>query len=87
MILEAAWKKDQGQSIRVEASLAKYYCAKEAFKVCDECMQIMGGVGYIDDCAISREWRDARMNRIGGGTDEIMIHATGREILKRYAAK
>ncbi len=87
MVYEAAWKKDNGISIRLEASFAKYYCARSAFKVIDDCMQVMGGIGYIDDCPISREWRDARMLRMGGGTDEIMIHATGRALLKQYARK
>jgi alkylation response protein AidB-like acyl-CoA dehydrogenase len=50
-------------------------------------MQIMGGVGYTDDCRISRLWRDIRVCRIAGGTDEIMTYIAGRQIVKQYAGK
>ena len=84
LVYQCAWEKDNGISIRLHSGLAKYYCAREGFKVCDDAMQIMGGIGYTDDCRISRLWRDIRMFRIGGGTDQIMIHTTSREILKQY---
>jgi len=87
MILETAWKKDNGIPISFDSAMAKYYCAREAHKVIDNCMQIMGGIGYIEDCPISRYWRDCRVYRIGGGTDQIMIHITGRQLLKKYARK
>ena len=85
MILETAWKKDNGISIRTEVNLAKYYCARAACEVVDNCLQIMGGIGYIDDCIISKCYRDIRAFRIGAGTDEIMIHIAGRELVKKYA--
>ena len=79
-----AWVKDSGRSIRTEAGLAKYYCANAAFEVVDDCLQILGGVGYTELSRVSRLWRDIRMYRIGGGTDQIMIHTTSRPILKMY---
>ena len=84
MCYYTAWRKDNGMSVRVEAGLAKYYCARAGFEVVDDAMQIMGGIGYTEDCRISRFWRDMRINRIGGGTDQIMIHTTSRQILKKY---
>ena len=47
-------------------------------------MQILGGLGYAEDHRVSRIWKDIRLYRIGGGTDQIMIHTTSREILKQY---
>ncbi len=79
---ECAWKKDNGISIRNESALCKLYCAQAANEVIDDALQIMGGLGYTNDCRISRLWRDARNYRIGGGTDEIMIHIAGRGLLK-----
>lgn len=79
-----AWRKDSGLSVRVEAGIAKYYCARAGFEVVDDAMQIMGGIGYTEDCRISRMWRDMRLNRIGGGTDQIMVHTTSRQILKSF---
>ena len=48
----------------------------------DDAMQIMGGIGYTDDCRISRLWRDQRVYRIMAGTEEIMVHTAGRAIVK-----
>lgn len=80
-----AWRKDIGESIRTEAGLAKYYCARAGFEVADDAMQIMGGIGYTEDCRISRIWRDMRLLRIGGGTDQIMVHTSSRQILKQFS--
>ena len=87
LILETAWKKDNGISIRMETNLVKYYCARSACQVVDNCLQIMGGIGYIDDCIISKLYRDVRAGRLGGGTDQIMIHVAGRLLVKKYARK
>ncbi|NCB24245.1 MAG: acyl-CoA dehydrogenase [Bacteroidia bacterium] len=82
MIYKAAWEKDNGMPINVSASICKLYCAQSGFEVADDAMQILGGIGYTEDHRVSRLWRDARMHRIGGGTDQIMIHITGRALLK-----
>jgi len=67
-----AWKVDQGEYPVMEISMAKLMSAQVAFKVSDEAMQFMGGYGYMMEYPVQRSWRDARLGRIGGGTDEIM---------------
>lgn len=84
MLYKTAWMDDNGLSVRKQAALCKYYCAQASQEVIDSAMQVMGGIGYMDDCRISRLWRDVRLGRIGGGTDQIMVHIAGREILKEY---
>ncbi|MFV0452852.1 MAG: acyl-CoA dehydrogenase family protein [Propioniciclava sp.] len=84
LIYRTAWKIDQGEPVQIDSALAKLYCAQEANKVIDDAMQIMGGIGYTTDSRISRLWLDARVQRIGGGTDEVMVHIAGRSILKEY---
>lgn len=84
MIYAAACKKDAGESIRVEAAACKYYCANAGFEVVDDAMQILGGIGYTEDHRISRFWRDLRVHRIAGGTDEMMIRTIARPTLKKY---
>ena len=49
-----------------------------AWKVADRVMQIFGGYGYAMDFPVQRGWRDSRLIRIGGGTDEIMREVIGR---------
>lgn len=82
LVYQCAWEKDNGISIRNTSALCKLYCAQAGNEVIDDALQIMGGIGYTNDCRISRLWRDARNYRIGGGTDEIMIHIAGRGLLK-----
>lgn len=87
MVLKVAWQADLEQSLRTSAALAKLYCARTAMEVIDDAIQIMGGLGYTDEARVSRFWRDVRCERIGGGTDEIMIYVAGRQILKDYQNK
>jgi alkylation response protein AidB-like acyl-CoA dehydrogenase len=81
-VYKCAWKKDSGKSIQNEANLCKIYCSRAAFEVCDEAVQIFAGIGYTEEHRVSRLWRDVRLNRIGGGTDEILIRAAAKQLFK-----
>jgi len=61
-----------GENIVTDVSMAKYWTTEMACRVADRCMQLFGGYGYCEDYAIARAWRDIRVNRILGGTNEIM---------------
>jgi len=67
-----AWKYDQGEYPVKEISMAKLMSTQVAFEVTDEAMQLMGGYGYMMEYPVQKAWRDMRIARIGGGTDEIM---------------
>lgn len=84
MVYKCAWEIDNGISVQVSSALAKLYCAQASCEVIDDALQIMGGIGYTTDCRISRLWVDSRVHRIGGGTDEVMVHVAGRAILKQF---
>ena len=84
-LYKTAWKKDNGMPINVDAALCKLYCAQAGFEVADDAMQILGGIGYTEDHRVARLWRDARMHRIGGGTDQIMVHIAGRALIKEVS--
>ncbi|MDP2825533.1 MAG: acyl-CoA dehydrogenase family protein [Sulfuritalea sp.] len=62
------------------ASMAKYWCTDLQFKVMDECVQLHGGYGYMWEYPIARAWADARVQRIYGGTNEIMKELIGRSL-------
>jgi acyl-CoA dehydrogenase len=54
------------------ASMAKYWCSDLQGKVLDECVQLHGGYGFMWEYPVARAWADARVQRIYGGTNEIM---------------
>ena len=62
------------------ASMAKYWTSDLQFKVMDECVQLFGGYGYMWEYPITRAWADARVQRIYGGTNEIMKEVISRSM-------
>ncbi len=66
-----AYRYDHGEYPAKEISMCKLLGARLAFEVADEAMQIMGGYGYMMEYPVQRAWRDMRIARVGGGTDEI----------------
>ena len=78
LVYTTAWRFANGEYPVREISMAKLYASRIAFEVADECLQIHGGAGYMKEYGIERLWRDVRLNRIGAGTDEIMLDVIGR---------
>jgi alkylation response protein AidB-like acyl-CoA dehydrogenase len=78
MVYTTAWRFQNGEYPVREISMAKLYTARMAVEVADECIQIHGGAGYMKEYGVERAWRDLRLNRIGAGTDEIMLDVIGR---------
>ncbi|PZS09723.1 MAG: acyl-CoA dehydrogenase [Solirubrobacterales bacterium] len=78
MVYTTAWHFHNGQYPVREITIAKLYAARIGVEVADECIQIHGGAGYMKEYGIERCWRDLRLNRIGAGTDEIMLDLIGR---------
>ena len=70
----AAARLDAGHP-RAEDSvaMAKYHAAIAACRIVDECVQLFGGSGFLEETPVARHYRDARVLRIGGGTDEIQL--------------
>jgi alkylation response protein AidB-like acyl-CoA dehydrogenase len=78
MVYTTAWRFQNGEYPVREITMAKLYASRIAVEVADECIQIHGGAGYMQEYGIERSWRDLRLNRIGAGTDEIMLDVIGR---------
>jgi acyl-CoA dehydrogenase len=56
----------------VTASMAKWWCTQKQVETADECLQLHGGYGYMEEYPISRMFVDARIQKIYGGTNEVM---------------
>ncbi|MGI9612597.1 MAG: acyl-CoA dehydrogenase family protein [Acidimicrobiales bacterium] len=63
-----------------DAAEAKWWCSDLEGRVIDRCLQLHGGYGYMEEYPIARAWRDARVQRIYGGTNEIMKEIIGRSL-------
>jgi alkylation response protein AidB-like acyl-CoA dehydrogenase len=80
--LQAARMIDKGLDATKEAAMAKLVATEGAFRVINDAMQIMGGVGYTSDYAIERHFRDARNGLFVAGTSEMMRLVIQRETYK-----
>lgn len=74
---------DRGELTTTDASIAKLTTTELQGVVADKCLQLFGGYGYMQEYPISRDYVDARIQRIYGGTSEIMKEIIAREILGR----
>ena len=73
-----AWRYANGEYPVREITEVKLFTSRIGCEVADECVQILGGYGYMKEYEIERAYRDVRLNRIGAGTDEIMLDIIGR---------
>ena len=62
----------KGELDAATASMAKYWATDKQCEIVDQCLQLHGGAGYMDEYPISRMYKDARVQKIYGGTNEVM---------------
>jgi acyl-CoA dehydrogenase len=86
ILMESAWKIDQGTLTSKDAAMAKLFCTEMIGRVSDEAIQICGGMGLMADIPLERIWRDARIERIWEGTSEIQRHIISRSLLRPLGA-
>ena len=76
---QAAHRLDTGHPEAARSvARAKYLSAVMANRVADDAVQLFGGAGFLDESAVARHYRDVRVLRIGGGTDEIQLEIMTR---------
>ncbi len=80
-IYEVARACDRGQVTRQDAAACVLYASEEAMKVSHQAVQAMGGMGFMNESAVSRIFRDAKLMEIGAGTSEIRRMLIGRELM------
>jgi len=69
-----------GEEIVREVSMAKYAATEVQFDVADRCLQLFGGYGYMEEYPVSRHFVDARVQRIYGGANEVMLELIARRL-------
>ena len=70
----------EGTLTAVDAAKAKWWASEVQCAVLDECVQLHGGYGYMNEYRVARAWRDARVHKIWAGSNEIMKELIGREL-------
>lgn len=79
---KAAYKKDKGEKITIDAAMAKLFASEMAEKCANEAVQIFGGYGFIKDFPVEKFYRDVKLLTIGEGTSEIQRIVISKELLK-----
>ncbi len=82
IVLDAARKRDAGESVTMEAACAKYFASEAVGRIADRAVQIFGGAGYVADYGIERFYRDVRIFRIYEGTSQIQQIVIARNLLR-----
>ena len=82
----AAWLSARGEMTDSDAAMAKISATEMLQFVSDEAIQILGGMGLMDELPLERIWRDARVDRIWDGTSEIQRHIISRAMLRPLGA-
>jgi alkylation response protein AidB-like acyl-CoA dehydrogenase len=82
LLMQAAFRCEQGHSFTKEAAMAKLYATEAANRACYAALQMMGGYGYSREFPVERYTRDVRVASIYEGTNEIQRMIIAREILK-----
>lgn len=85
MIWYAAWKLDQGERIKQEASMTKVFVSETVDRVVDRALQICGSLGVSEDIPLSHFYREIRPFRIYDGPSEVHRGAVARRIFKKVA--
>lgn len=82
MLYRTAWMCDEQLPHTRESGIVKLYCSEALCEIADAAMQIHGGMGYMREYPVERYYRDARINRIFEGTNEIQRLLIARDVIK-----
>ena len=83
IVYRTAAAYDEGKSVSRQSATVKLFCSEGLIKVADRAVQVHGGMGYSRELPIERFYRDARINPIFEGTNEIQKIVIARDVLKR----
>ena len=82
LVYRTAKMIEAGVPAQLESAVTKLFVAESVWKIVDHAMQVLGGIGYTTDFPVQAIFRNARLMRIGAGSDEIMKFLIAREVLR-----
>ena len=82
-----AYRLNKGEYVVKEATISKLKSTKMADEVIYDCLQFLGGYGYMEDYPMARLLRDSRLGPIGGGTSEILREIIAKIVIDKVAYK
>jgi butyryl-CoA dehydrogenase len=80
LVNHAAWLRDTGKPYKREAAIAKLYATEAAVSATRTATQVFGGAGFMDESAVVRHYRDAKILEIGEGTSEVQRLVISRSL-------
>jgi acyl-CoA dehydrogenase len=86
LVADAVERAEAGILTDADVSMVKLHCSEMVNRIADDCVQIFGGMGLVEEMPIQRLWREARLERIWDGTSEIHRHIISRSILRPLGA-
>jgi len=86
LIFKAAMLKDAGKPFTKDAAQAKLFASEAATFCSHQAIQVLGGMGYVNDMPAERLYRDARITEIYEGTSEIQHVVIGSNVIKEYSS-
>ena len=81
----AAFTRDQGLPYNHYSSMAKLYASEVSMRASHQCVQMLGGSGYMEEYHAQRYFRDAKLMEIGEGTSEIQRLVISREVFRQFS--
>lgn len=86
LIWKAAMLKDAGKPFTKDAAQAKLFASEAATFCAHQAIQVLGGMGYVNDMPAERLYRDARITEIYEGTSEVQHLVIGGNVIKEYSS-
>ena len=86
LTLYVADKYARGTMTDADAAMAKLFASEMAARATDQAIQVLGGMGLMDELPLEMLWRDARIERIWDGTSEIQRRIISRDLLRPHEA-
>jgi alkylation response protein AidB-like acyl-CoA dehydrogenase len=81
LTFKAAWMRDHGMKMTMEAAQAKLFASEISVQIAEEAVQIHGGYGYTKEYPVEKLWRDSKLLTIGEGTSEVQRMVIARNVL------